>query len=179
MSRSKWVQPALAECILAGLTRENAEALRLSYDYGVRIGDVLQMRRESAECGRWRFREQKTGKYRDIKLSAYHRDECLAIAGRIFVFEGRLDYRKPRTRQAVFKDLQRVADALRLKHLSPHSFRKCFAVNKYRQTCDLRAVQRALGHSDEAVTAIYAFAQETARRRESKPRAPKRTPHGD
>jgi site-specific recombinase XerD len=83
-----------------------------------------------------------------------------------------LDTRRSRTRQAVWKDLKRVARAFRLKaNVAPHSARKSFAVKEY-QKGGLKRLQGLLCHSDEAVTMLYAFADElTARklRRKSRP----------
>lgn len=50
------------------------------------------------------------------------------------------------------------------ENLGPHSARKIFAVDLYRRTGDLEAVRKALNHSDQAVTMIYAFADELTSR---------------
>lgn len=133
-------------------------------DYGARIGDVLAMRREAAETGRWDYREQKTGKRRRVALSAAHQKELLSICGRVYVFEHRLDWRKHRTRQAVWKDLKRMARALRLDDVSVHSARKVYSVEQYRASGgNLSKVCRLLNHSDEAVTVLYAMADTMSR----------------
>ncbi len=93
---------------------------------------------------------------------------AVSMAGRAFVFEHRLDWRKPRTRQAVNKDLTRIAKMWRLKtHISPHTARKAWAVEEYAKDGDLKRVQRLLNHSDEAVTMIYAMADVLTERRMS------------
>lgn len=119
---------------------------------------------KSADLLRDRFtvREQKTGKNRRIRLDTRLRDELLRYAGRIYVFENRLDYKRPRTRQAVFKDLKRACECFRVKGLnvSPHSARKIYSVEQYKRTCSVQRVQALLNHSDEAVTMLYALADE-------------------
>ena len=84
----------------------------------------------------------------------------LAQAGPIYAFSGRLDGRRHRTRQAVYKDIRRAATAFRLReHISPHSLRKFYAVEQYKRTGgNLKRVQELLQHDSEAVTAIYAMA---------------------
>ena len=90
----------------------------------------------------------------------------LAQAGPIYAFPGRLDGKKHRTRQAVYRDVRRAAKAFRLQeHLSPHSLRKVYAVMQYRKTGSMQRVQELLHHSDEAVTAIYALADVLTERR--------------
>ena len=172
MSRSKWVPREYMEHILAACTLENELALRVSMLYGARIGDVLQMRTEQARAGRWNYREQKTGKRRRCILGTRLQQQLLNIAGRVYVFEHRLDWRRPRTRQAVYKDLKRAAAAFRVEGVSPHTERKIYSVEQYRRSGgDIKKVQRLLNHSDEAVTMLYALADEIAAAR-LRPRPP-------
>lgn len=160
MARAEWAPRPFVELLLLGCTPENAEALRVSMDYGARIGDVLRMKRKDVENnGRWDYREEKTGKRRRVKLSEAHQKTLLSIAGKVYVFEGRNDWRKHRTRQAVWKDLKRMARACRLDAVSVHSARKIYSVERYRESGgNLAKVCRLLNHSDEAVTALYAMA---------------------
>ena len=41
------------------------------------------------------------------------------------------------------------------KRISPHTLRHTFATDLYRETKDIRLVQKALGHSDLSTTMIY------------------------
>lgn len=170
--RAEYIDRAMLEHVLAALMPANALAIEVSAHTGLRIGDVLSLR--TAELRqRMSVREEKTGKRRRIYLPADLLDRLIAQAGRIWVFEGRTDYRRHRTRQAVWKDLRRAADAFRLaEHVSPHSARKLYAVEQYQESGgDLGAVQRRLLHSDPAVTAVYAMADAlTARRLQGRKR---------
>lgn len=159
MARSKWAPRDYMEHLLAGCMRPNREALRLSMDYGLRIGDVLKMPRSALDEGVYRLKEEKTGKRRTVHLSEFHIAECMAITGRYFVFEHRLDAKRHRTRQAVYKDIRRMAKAFRVDGISPHSARKVFSVEKFKESGgNMKKVQRLLNHSDEAVTMLYALA---------------------
>ena len=161
MARSGWLPRRYMECLLQACTYENREALRLSMDYGMRIGDVLRMPSSCLVSGRWSFKEEKTGKRRIVRLSEEHRRSCVGFAGKIYVFEHRTDMYRHRTRQAVYKDLRRIADMYRLKSITPHSARKVYSVEKYRASGgDLKKVQRLLNHDNEAVTMLYALADE-------------------
>lgn len=164
--RSDWVFSEELEHLLAALMPQNRLACRVSLRTGLRIGDVLSLRTEQVRKARFTVQEQKTGKRRSVTLPQKLVDELLCWAGEIYVFPGRLNGRKHRTRQAVWKDLRRVAAAFRLKeHLSPHTMRKSYAVDEYHRTADLKRVQRLLNHDNEAVTVLYAFADELTRRR--------------
>lgn len=152
------------EHILASLMFENRLALEVSLATGLRISDVLSLRSKTvfdAQNGRFTVRELKTGKNKRIYIPVQLRKECLSIAGKLFVFEGRCDSEKHRTRQAVYKDLKRSASLFRLDkrlQISPHSARKVYAVDKRLQGCSTAKLKSLLNHSDEAITLVYAMA---------------------
>jgi len=159
--------------LLAALTPPNRLALEISLATGLRIGDVLAMRSDqlrTANQRRFTVRQAKTGKNRRIQLPLELYNRALALAGRCYVFEHRLDWRKHRTRQAVWADLKRIARMYRCKaNVAPHSARKVFAVDQYRKG-GLKRTQELLGHSQEAVTVLYAMADElTARKLGQRP----------
>lgn len=155
--------------ILAALTPPNRLAMEISLATGLRISDVLQLRSDALRGASGRkltVRELKTGKARRITLPFELYDRAVRLAGRAFVFEHRLDWRKPRTRQAVFKDLKRAAALFRCRvNLAPHSARKVYAVEAYHRCGDLKRIQRLLNHDSEAVTLLYALADELTKRR--------------
>ena len=138
----------------------NRLACEVSIATGLRIGDVLSITTEQVRGGRWTVTESKTGKRRRVRLPVDLQRRILAQAGPIYAFSGRLDGRRHRTRQAVYKDIRRAAKAFRLQeHVSPHSLRKYYAVEQYKRTGgNLKRVQELLQHDSEAVTAIYALA---------------------
>lgn len=145
--------------ILASLMPENRLACEISLATGLRIGDVLSLTRSQIEKQRFTIKEQKTGKTRSVYLPLDLWERCLKNCGRFYLFEHRLDSRKTRTRQAVFKDLKRSAKLFRCsENITPHSLRKIYAVDKYHALCDIKKVQKLLNHSDEAVTYLYAMA---------------------
>lgn len=153
--------------LLAALTPENRLVLEVSLTTGLRLGDVLNLKTEHLK-ERMTVREQKTGKTRQVRLSKPLLERLIVHAGKIFVFPNRMDYKKPRTRQAVWKDLKRAARLFRIPaklNIAPHSERKIFAVGMYKRTCDIKRVKALLNHSSEAVTWVYAAADFMARRK--------------
>ena len=160
--------------VLALLMPANRRAMEVALVSGLRIGDVLTLRRDQL-APRMRVTERKTGKQRTVRLPAALLRDLQRLVGTYaddcqWVFPGR-DPAKPRTRQAVWQDVQRAARAVRLPasvQCSPHSARKMYAVKMYQRTGDLSRVQRDLRHSSPEVTLLYAMADElTARKLEA------------
>lgn len=146
---------------------ENRLALEVSLNTGLRISDVLQMHTKDLCRERFTVHESKTGKSRRIRLPTELKKELQAIAGSYYIFEGRNNPKKHRTRQAVYKDLKRAQGLLRVKNsqISPHTARKIYAVDKFGKYGSLKKVQELLNHSSEAVTTIYAMADVMTERR--------------
>ena len=159
--RSDWIPKGEMAHVLAALTPPNRLACEVSMATGLRIGDVLNMRTDRL-AQRMTVRELKTGKTRRVRLPRELYERYLSMAGKIYVFEGRTNYKKPRTRSAVYKDIKRAAKAFRMDkrlQVSPHSIRKVWAVEQLRTYGgDVKKVQQLLNHSDEAVTMLYVMA---------------------
>ena len=144
------------------LTPENRLVLRVSLHTGLRLGDVLRLRSEQLKPHFW-VTEQKTGKRRQVGLPGPLLSDLRKAAGKTWVFPGR-DGAKPRTRQAVWKDVKRAAKALRLpQNVAPHSARKVYAVELLKRYGDIEKVRRALNHDCVTVTLIYAMADHQLR----------------
>ena len=167
MARSDYVDDHFFMTVLGALTRENRLAVLVSLYTGLRISDVLSLKTEQVRSQRFTVTETKTGKKRKIRLSDALTADLLRIAGSIYVFENRFDFKRHRTRQAVYKDLRRACKLLRVSEtltVSPHTARKIYAVKTYRDKADIKKVQELLQHEKEAVTLVYAMADELTRR---------------
>lgn len=137
---------------------KNALALRTSLETGLRIDDVLSLKKAQLNKRTIVGRAQKTGKFFKKVLSVDLSKRLCEISGDVYIFEGRLDKNKHRTRQAVWKDVKKAARVLELDgNIAPHSARKTYAVERFKDG-GLAAVQRGLQHSDLHTTMLYAFA---------------------
>lgn len=163
--RTLAVKPDTMDIILALLTRENEVACRVALAYGLRISDVLNLRTWQVQQGSATIKELKTGKRRTLRWTPVLQSQLLSVAGKVFVFEHRTDPNKHRTRQAVWKDIKRASEALRISGcVGTQSMRKTCAKRKYNACGDMRKVQKLLNHSDEVVTMLYALADYAERR---------------
>lgn len=159
------------DLVLSVLTDRNRLIMRTCIHTGLRIGDVLKL--ETAQLkGHFWITETKTGKRRQVGLPEPLLSDLRKQAGEKWVFPGRSG-KKPQTRQAVWKDVKRAAKAFRLpQNVGPHSARKVYAVELLKEYGDIERVKRALNHSSEAVTLIYAMADmqlKSKKRRRAKP----------
>ena len=132
---------------------------------GLRVGDVVALRVRDVKVDGIHYVAQKTGKPGVAKISKRLRD-ALPKNGR-WLFPGRKGHL---TRQAVWyrvkKATERAGQSCEGK--SPHSFRKTFAVELYREK-GFKAVQEALQHSNAATTEIYSFADWSTGENANKP----------
>ena len=155
--RTEYLFEKEVDNVLAALTDTNRLVMRVCLHTGLRVGDVLQLTPDKLKPHFW-VTEQKTGKARQVGLPEPLLSDLKKHAGKNWVFEGR-DPAKHHTRQAVWKDVKRAADAFRLKqNIGPHSARKVYAVELMKRYGDLEKVKRALNHNSEVVTLIYAMA---------------------
>lgn len=156
--RTEYLLEREVERVLAALMPSNRLVIRVCLHTGLRIGDVLALRTEQLASRMW-VTEAKTGKRKQIGLPGPLLDDLRANAGPVFVFPGRSDPNRHRTRQTVWKDVKRAAKAFRLpQNVAPHSFRKVYAVDLMRRYGDIERVKRALNHSSDVVTMVYALA---------------------
>lgn len=144
--------------VFAALMPGNRLACRVAVHTGLRIGDVLALRSDKLRQQMW-VTEAKTGKRKRVNLPGLLYGELMAQAGRVWVFESPKDWRKHRTRQAVWADVKRAAKAFRLpQNVAVHSLRKRYAVDQLaRAGGNFERVRKLLNHADMATTMIYAM----------------------
>lgn len=180
-----------AVALIVGLmSRENALAMQVAFETGLRIGDILSLRTKQIKQKTFTVTEQKTGKKRHIKLSEDLKRQLQAVAGREYVFPGRLDESRPRTRQAVWKDIKRVERILEnegylrktgtKRHgnkqkgpiIGTHSGRKTFAQRRYNDGDSIERIRDILNHQRDEITVVYLMSQMIDYERGRKKRAP-------
>lgn len=163
-ARSSYVEPTPLGLVLAALRPANRLVVETMLATGLRVSDALCLTTAQIKRQRFTVREQKTGKTRRVYIPNGLQLRILRQAGRLYAFEGRDDWRKHRTRQAVWKDMVRCARFFAASGavrgtVTPHSARKVYAVGEYRRTGDLDAVRQKLNHDSAhmATTLLYAL----------------------
>ena len=127
----------------------------VSLETGLRIGDVLKLRHDDVKGGYIYFTAEKTKKAGKAKISRITARRLVADNGSAFCFPGR-DKRKHLTRQAAWQRLKRTCAkyGIDAAGISPHSMRKVFGVEVYKNE-GAEAARQALQHNDLRTTEIY------------------------
>lgn len=161
-----WVDDETLEAVEAALKSSSDRlALRVSRHTGLRIGDVLALETRQLERQRVSVREAKTGKRRQVYLPRGLWQALRDMSGRSWVFEGLTPLRH-RSYDALWLDLRQAVRSVGLREaVSAHSWRKGYAVAKYRETGSIEAVRRLMGHDSETVTMLYALSDVLTRDR--------------
>lgn len=154
--RSEYVDDDTFRLLVSLCTPENALALRLARETGMRIGDVVRLKGEDIDGRLVRWTAQKTGKSAVAEISPDLARSLSRPAG-LYVFEGQHGAAH-RSRQAVWKNLKRACSRLGIHHnITPHSARKSFAVDLMKRQ-GIEAVQEKLQHDRITTSLLYAFA---------------------
>lgn len=155
--------------VLAALMPQNRLIIETVLQTGLRISDVLELRTCDLKNSMWVV-EKKTGKKHRCGLTNDLLRRIRAQAGPVWAFPGR-KAGSHKTRQAVWADVKRAAEAFRLpQNIATHSFRKVYAVELLAKYGDLLRVQRAMGHSAPSITVIYAMADRLLEAKEERRR---------
>lgn len=136
--------------------------LRLMLETGLRSGEVVSLQPEHLDMTTCRLmvREGKGAKDRVLWIGEDLRDLIGKWLQRRpespWLFPTRKGTKvQTRYLRALVKRLARKADLPEAEKVSPHTLRHTFATDLYRETNNIRLVQKALGHADISTTQIY------------------------
>lgn len=169
MARSEYADPAVLRYVMQYMQPDNALALEVSLQTGLRIDDVLSARTCDLSGRTLTVIEEKTGKQavKSVTSAAAERLRRNASASRLFPPRKRGKVRtQHKTRQAVYADLRKAAAKAGVSaHISPHTARKSYAVGVYRSG-GLDAVRAALNHDRDVTSMIYALSDKLSEQKE-------------
>lgn len=160
--KADYMKPENYNKLFVFMTYENTLVLRVSLETGLRIGDILKLRPDDLRGRTITYTAEKTGKRGKAVVTQDLANRLRKVAGESYIFPKRGSAEGHRSRQTVWKDVKRAAEALRSvgvikgENVSPHSARKTFAVEDA-ERYGLQHTQRALQHRDKSTTKMYAF----------------------
>lgn len=155
--RSKYIAKNQLHDIMDNVPPKTRLIMRVALETGLRIGDVVSLRRGNLVENAVEKVAQKTGKagrwvISDSLMEILRRD----CPRRGYLFPGRKGHV---TRQTVWRHIKQACQKLEIDPagISPHSLRKDYAVRKMR-TDGFLAAQEGLQHSNADLTRVYAYA---------------------
>jgi len=135
--------------------------LGLMYASGLRVSEVCRLQWRDLDFDREviRVRQAKGQRDRQVILPNLFRELLARIGSQLqpgdFLFPGQNAGRhlSPRTAQRIMQRAVRAAGIA--KRATPHSLRHTFATHAFEQGCDIRRLQKLLGHVHLDTTTIY------------------------
>lgn len=155
--KSKFIDSPELRALRDHTNDESWLPLWLAVETGLRVGDVVGLKVCDVKADGIHYKARKTGKSGVAKISAELRKK-LPKKGK-WLFPSPYKRGAHITRQCVWARIKKSAErsGINSEGISPHSMRKVFAVELYREK-GFKAVQEALQHSNAATTEIYSFA---------------------
>lgn len=159
--KSRFLEQSEIKNLQMAIGNEAFLPLLVSLETGLRIGDVVALKKSAIKKDGIHFQAKKTKKRGIAKISAKTRKKLLENGknGDTWLFPSPYKAGHHITRQAIWQRLKKAGKScgIELEGLSPHSLRKVFAVELYREK-GFQAVKEALQHNYSATTEIYTFA---------------------
>ncbi|WP_242225354.1 site-specific integrase [Bacillus cereus group sp. BfR-BA-01380] len=131
----------------------------LGISTGLRISDILGLKKEDILNTHIVLRERKTGKQKRIRIAPHIRKELIEYAKSLndgeYVIKSRQGGNKPIDRSVAYRILRDAAGHVHLKEIGTHTLRKTFGYHFYQQTKDVAMLQEMFNHSSPHITLRY------------------------
>lgn len=155
--RTDYLNPQIYNRLYGVMTYDNVLALRISLETGLRIDDVLSLKRDDLTGRTISGIAEKTCKPFKKPISQDLANRLKGLNRKGFLFPHRLKPNEHRTRQAVWANMKKAAKVIGVElNAAPHSARKTYAVEVFKDR-GLGAAQNELQHDRVSTTMLYAF----------------------
>lgn len=126
---------------------------------GLRISDILKLRKEDVLKSHIDIKETKTRKHKRVKIPPFIKRELIAYAKALkdgeYLFKSRQGSNRPIDRSTAYRILREAAEACRIQEIGTHTLRKTFGYHFYQQTQDVATLQELFNHTDQETTLRY------------------------
>lgn len=126
---------------------------------GLRISDLLQLKKEDVLRNYIDITEKKTGNHKRVKIPPFIKKELHGYANELqegeYLFRSRQGGNRPIDRSTAYRILREAASQFNVIEIGTHTLRKTFGYHFYLQTKDLATLQALFTHSDPKTTLIY------------------------
>lgn len=161
--RADYITDAEYKRILSCLPKRYELICRIMNSTGLRVGDVVSLTPRQLVTQRPTIHEQKTSKTKRVFIGKKLRTELLYYSGKDYCFPAKRGGHI--SRQSVNYQLTKAAKAAGIKaNVTPHSFRKRYAVNSFKRYGLDRTI-KLLNHDNLTTTLLYALSDSFTRKK--------------
>jgi integrase len=126
---------------------------------GLRISDILKLKKEDLLRTHVILRETKTKKQKRIRVPPSVRRELMDYAKGLkdgeYIIKSRQGENTPIDRSTAYRILREAAEYVSLNEIGTHTLRKTFGYHFYKQTKDVAMLQEIFNHSSPHITLKY------------------------
>jgi len=144
---------------LKGRSERNYIMFLLGITIGLRISDILRLKKEDLFRSHIDIKELKTTKQKRVIIPGYIKREIISYAEKLndgdYVIKSRVGENRPIDRSQAYRILRDAAEHVNLKEIGTHTLRKTFGYHFYKRTNNVAMLQELFNHSDPQTTLIY------------------------
>lgn len=126
---------------------------------GLRISDILKLRKKMVMGSHITLKEQKTRKFKKIyivpELKRIFKQYAINMNDNDFLFASRQGRNRPITRVRAYEILRSAAKEAELLNIGTHTLRKTFGYHMYQKDKDVAMLQDIFNHSSAYITLKY------------------------
>lgn len=126
---------------------------------GLRVSDIISLKKDCLKVEKPTIREQKTGKSKRLYFPKKTKKKLIEYAGvstNDFIFFSPTSKSGHISRQAVFKAFKKAAKEANVDvNIATHTMRKNYAYKYFGKCKNLPKLQKKLNHSNPSETALY------------------------
>lgn len=144
---------------LRNTNERNYMMFLLGISTGLRISDILKLKKEDLLKSHIQLKETKTTKAKRVKIPGYIKKEVVPYAKTLndgeYVVKSRQGGNKAIDRSTAYRVLREAAKHVNITEIGTHTLRKTFGYHFYKQTHDIAMLQELFNHSDQHTTLRY------------------------
>jgi integrase len=131
----------------------------LGISTGLRISDILSLKKEDLLKSHIDIKETKTQKRKRVKIPGYIKKDIMPFVNRLndgdYVIKSRQGTNKSIDRSVAYRILRDAAEHVNLTEVGTHTLRKTFGYHFYQQTQNIAVLQELFNHTSQSVTLRY------------------------
>ncbi|MFC0525793.1 tyrosine-type recombinase/integrase [Pontibacillus salicampi] len=144
---------------LRATSERNYMMFLLGISTGLRISDILMLRKEDLLKSHIYLKEKKTTKAKRVKIPGYIKKEIVPYAKHLqdgeYVIRSRQGGNQPIDRSTAYRILRKAADYVNLEEIGTHTLRKTFGYHYYKKTKNIGLLQNLFNHTNQQDTLRY------------------------